>query len=70
MAGQPGGGITLPSGTRLTPRAVQMLGLSGLGSGGGLGGAWEDGSRGVEGGRDMCGQVGGLGQSVGGDGWA
>lgn len=34
---QPGGGAQLPSGTRLTPRAFQLLGLSGLGSSG----AWQ-----------------------------
>jgi hypothetical protein len=36
LASQPGGGPLLPSGTRLTPRAFQLLGLSGLGSSGGL----------------------------------
>lgn len=34
LAAQPGGGALLPSGTRLTPRAFQLLGLSGLGSSG------------------------------------
>lgn len=34
LAAQPGGGLELPSGSRLTPRAFQLLGLSGLGSGG------------------------------------
>ena len=34
LAAQPGGGLLLPSGTRLTPRAFQLLGLNGLGSGG------------------------------------
>lgn len=34
LASQPGGGLQLPSGSRLTPRALQLLGLSGLGSGG------------------------------------
>ena len=29
-----GGGLRLPTGTLLTPRAFQLLGLSGLGSGG------------------------------------
>mmetsp|Transcript_14470 Transcript_14470/g.31400 ORF Transcript_14470/g.31400 Transcript_14470/m.31400 type:complete len:517 (+) Transcript_14470:56-1606(+) len=36
LAAQPGGGVRLPSGTLLTPRAFQLLGLSGLGSGGGF----------------------------------
>lgn len=35
LAAQPEGGVRLPSGTLLTPRAFQSLGLSGLGSGGG-----------------------------------
>jgi hypothetical protein len=34
LASQPEGGLRLPSGTLLTPRAFQLLGLSGLGSGG------------------------------------
>jgi hypothetical protein len=34
LAGQPDSGLRLPSGTLLTPRAFQLLGLSGLGSGG------------------------------------
>jgi hypothetical protein len=34
LAAQPEGGLRLPSGTLLTPRALQLLGLSGLGSGG------------------------------------
>lgn len=34
LAGQPEGGLRLASGTLLTPRAFQLLGLSGLGSGG------------------------------------
>jgi hypothetical protein len=34
LAGQLEGGLRLPSGTLLTPRAFQLLGLSGLGSGG------------------------------------
>lgn len=53
LAAQPQGGLQLPSGTLLTPRLFQMLGLSGLGSGGGferlhhlltsfLDGPWED----------------------------
>lgn len=33
---EPGGGPILPGGTRLTPRALQLLGLSGLGSSGGF----------------------------------
>ncbi|PNW85587.1 hypothetical protein CHLRE_03g193700v5 [Chlamydomonas reinhardtii] len=36
LAEQPGGGATLPDGTLLTPRLLQTLGLSGLGSGGGF----------------------------------
>lgn len=36
LADQPEGGLRLPSGTLLTPRAFQVLGLSGLGSGGEL----------------------------------
>jgi len=36
LASQPEGGLRLPSGTLLTPRAFQTLGLSGLGSGGGF----------------------------------
>ncbi|GFR40817.1 hypothetical protein Agub_g1439 [Astrephomene gubernaculifera] len=36
LAGQPGGRVDLPSGTHLTPRLLQTLGLSGLGSGGGF----------------------------------
>ncbi|KIY94475.1 hypothetical protein MNEG_13488 [Monoraphidium neglectum] len=32
LAAQPGGGPLLPGGTRLTPRTLQLLGLSGLGS--------------------------------------
>ncbi|KAI8467667.1 MAG: Alpha/Beta hydrolase protein [Monoraphidium minutum] len=36
LAAQPGGGPLLPCGARLTPRAFQLLGLSGLGSSGGL----------------------------------
>ena len=36
LASAPGGGVPLPSGGTLTPRAFQMLGLSGLGSGGGF----------------------------------
>lgn len=36
LAAAPGGGERLPSGTLLTPRAFQLLGLSGLGSGGGF----------------------------------
>lgn len=35
LAAQPDGGLRLPSGTLLTPRAFQLLGLSGLGAGGG-----------------------------------
>jgi hypothetical protein len=38
LAAQPGGGVVLPSGNKLTPRAFQLLGLSGLGGGGELGG--------------------------------
>lgn len=38
LADQPEGGLRLPSGTLLTPRAFQVLGLSGLGSGGERGG--------------------------------
>lgn len=34
LASQPEGCVVLPSGTRLTPRTLQLLGLSGLGSGG------------------------------------
>jgi hypothetical protein len=34
LAAQPEGGLRLPTGTLLTPRAFQLLGLSGLGSGG------------------------------------
>jgi len=37
LAAQPGGGLKLPNGSRLTPRALQLLGLNGLGSGGGRG---------------------------------
>jgi hypothetical protein len=36
LAAQPGGGVDLPSGSRLTPRGLQTLGLAGLGSGGGF----------------------------------
>lgn len=36
LAAQPEGGLLLPSGSLLTPRAFQLLGLSGLGSGGGF----------------------------------
>jgi hypothetical protein len=36
LASQPEGGVRLPSGTLLTPRTFQLLGLSGLGSGGEL----------------------------------
>lgn len=36
LAAQPGGHVRLPSGTHLTPRLLQTLGLSGLGSGGGF----------------------------------
>ncbi|KAL6758379.1 Alpha/Beta hydrolase protein [Haematococcus lacustris] len=36
LAAQPRGGLLLPSGTRLTPRAFQLMGLSGLGTGGGF----------------------------------
>eukprot|EP00878_Enallax_costatus_P015140 GHUV01015852.1.p1 GENE.GHUV01015852.1~~GHUV01015852.1.p1 ORF type:complete len:348 (+),score=76.41 GHUV01015852.1:371-1414(+) len=36
LAGQPEGGLRLASGTLLTPRTFQLLGLSGLGSGGGF----------------------------------
>eukprot|EP00798_Chlamydomonas_sp_ICE-L_P004099 gene4099-14200_t len=36
LASQPDDGFRLPSGTLLTPRTLQTLGLSGLGSGGGL----------------------------------
>lgn len=36
LAAQPEGCVVLPSGTRLTPRTLQLLGLSGLGSGGGF----------------------------------
>jgi len=36
LAAQPEGGVRLPSGNLLTPRALQTLGLSGLGSGGGF----------------------------------
>ena len=51
LAAQPGGGALLPSGTRLTPRALQLLGLSGLGSSGER--------RGEEGGRARRGEGGG-----------
>ncbi|EFJ41741.1 hypothetical protein VOLCADRAFT_84021 [Volvox carteri f. nagariensis] len=34
LAAQPGGSVQLPSGTKLTPRLLQTLGLSGLGTGG------------------------------------
>jgi hypothetical protein len=34
LAAQPGGYAPLPGGGRLTPRALQLLGLSGLGSSG------------------------------------
>jgi hypothetical protein len=34
LASQPGGGARLPCGSLLTPRMLQLLGLSGLGSGG------------------------------------
>ena len=34
LAALSGGGAALPSGSTLTPRALQSLGLSGLGSGG------------------------------------
>lgn len=36
LAAQEGGGLRLSTGTLLTPRAFQMLGLAGLGSGGGF----------------------------------
>ena len=36
LAALPGGGASLPSGGILTPRGLQLLGLAGLGSGGGL----------------------------------
>eukprot|EP00879_Flechtneria_rotunda_P017013 GHRR01017811.1.p1 GENE.GHRR01017811.1~~GHRR01017811.1.p1 ORF type:complete len:308 (+),score=89.67 GHRR01017811.1:772-1695(+) len=36
LANLPEGGLRLPSGTLLTPRLLQLLGLSGLGSGGGF----------------------------------
>lgn len=34
LAAQPEGGLRLPSGTLLTPKTFQLLGLNGLGSGG------------------------------------
>jgi hypothetical protein len=34
LAERPGGGIQLPSGSWLSPRGLQLLGLAGLGSGG------------------------------------
>jgi len=36
LAAQPDGGAPLPSGSLLTPRALQLLGLSGLGASGGF----------------------------------
>ncbi|MEW5301937.1 MAG: hypothetical protein WDW36_004761 [Sanguina aurantia] len=36
LAAQPGGGVTTPSGSLLTPRSLQTLGLGGLGGGGGF----------------------------------